>query len=722
MKVFKTVMGAGFAMGGLFAEAEESPKPNIVHIMVDDLGWQDVASHKIDGPPVYETPHLDRMTEEGRRFTQAYSPAPSCAPSRAAFLRGQHPVNTGVYHVSGGRIPRAWRKESERICPFYMYGLPVEEPVIAEVLKRGGYITAHVGKWHAGGKSSGYPFPLDQGFDFGFTEKEGQHKIYNDTDLWNPEESNRNQFFGAWASPGMEKRLSSFATDDPADSYQVNEAGRPFDKPLDVVLGFMEKHKDKPFFMNYCPYEVHGPVQTRDKKRFDHYVSKLGLEYPTDPMKTYYNLPGHSDPYYASMVDTVDYYIGQVIGYLEQTDDPRNPGHKLIDNTYVIVDSDNGGMHRFTDNSPLKGGKQRTWEGGVRIPFLVLGPGVKAGSTCDTPINLIDLYPTFMDMAGVAPDESLELDGCNILPLIHGTSDKALLPDGTEREALFWYFPWDAHMSSAIRKGEWKLVRHYVAANSQPNVQLFRLYDGDQVDDLSEAQDVGNQFPEVRNALQEELDRLVAEAGAPVPFENPTAGNADPAAVAAIPAVLELGSKEDRVWVNMEFGNGKAEIVDAQLIYTMNPPPFDSIRGHREEWLAAPAKISSGRVEAVMPPGATHAVFSMRDANGFLIHSEDVPDVGEAGHHEKDSGLLKNGFAYKPGLFALIQLGEQVEAKSPALISALAEANAQLATEPVQEKPMCDAIRSLRAAIRSQKGTDESAHPALNRFPTDPLF
>ena len=96
--------------------------------------------------------------------------------------------------------------------------------------------------------------------------------------------------------------------------------------------------------------------------------------------------------------------------------------------------------------------------------------------------------------------------------------------------------------------------------------------------------------------------------------------------------------------------------------------------------------------------------------------------MGEAGHHEKDSGLLKNGFAYKPGLFALIRLGEQVEAKSPVLISALAVAKTQLADEPVQEKPMCDSIRMLRAAIRDQKGTDESAHPALNRFPTDPLF
>ena len=136
-------------------------KPNIVHIMIDDLGWQDIAAHKIDGKPVYETPHMDRMTKIGRRFTQAYSPAPTCAPSRVSFLRGQHPVHTGVYHVQGGRLPRPWRDDTPRIPPYYPYGLPDSEPTIGDVMTKAGYMTAHVGKWHAGGKHAGYPFPLD---------------------------------------------------------------------------------------------------------------------------------------------------------------------------------------------------------------------------------------------------------------------------------------------------------------------------------------------------------------------------------------------------------------------------------------------------------------------------------------------------------------------------------------------------------------------------------
>ena len=709
-----------------------APKPNIVHIMVDDLGWQDIASHKLDGKPVYETPHLDRMTRDGRRFTQAYSPAPSCAPSRVAFLRGQHPVNTGVYHVSGGRIPRPWHKDSNRVCPYYPYGLPQEEPTVAEALQKAGYITGHVAKWHAGGKSAGYPFPLDQGFDFGFTEKNGRQKVYNDSDLWRPEDGAKNQFFGSWGRMHPD-RLTGFATHDPNDPYQLNEEERPFDKPHDLAMGFIAKHKDRPFFLNYCPYYVHGPIQTRDRKRFDHYLKKMGHEFPTDVGPIYNKMDGHMNPYYASMVDTVDWMIGDVLAYLEETDDPRNPGHKLIDNTYVIVDSDNGGVIPYTDNTPLKGGKQNTWEGGVRIPFLVLGPGVPAGTTCETPINLIDLFPTFMTMAGLKRDAGLKLDGCDILPLIQGESGPAVHADGCARESMFWHFPWDAHMSSALRKGDWKLVKHYGAwmgANAKEGVHLFRLYGDDgALEDISEAVDVADQHPEVCASMLAELDALLEETGAPPPYRHTQATGATGELAAASPTVLELGSKEDRIWATFESDPDNAAVVEAQCVYTLNPKAFDSTRGSREEWFAMPAQIGEGRVEALMPPGATHAAFIMVDANGYLVTSEPLPPVYEVGHNVHDSEILKNGYAYKPGLSSLIKLGQKAQVSASgagqaasALKAALGTARAQLAAETIQEEQICNAIRSLRAAIRDQKGTPEAKHPLINRFPTEPLF
>ena len=156
----------------LFASAAfAAPKPNIVHIMVDDLGWQDIAAHKIGGDAVYETPNLDRLTKMGRRFTEAYSPSPVCAPSRVSFLRGQYPANTGVYSVTGGQLPRPHQSKIPLIPPHYLYGLPVDEPMIPEVLKRAGYFSGHVGKWHAGGKHRGYPFPTTRALILGFWKR-----------------------------------------------------------------------------------------------------------------------------------------------------------------------------------------------------------------------------------------------------------------------------------------------------------------------------------------------------------------------------------------------------------------------------------------------------------------------------------------------------------------------------------------------------------------------
>jgi len=712
-------LGALIGMVSLASSAVAgAPKPNIVHIMIDDLGWQDIASHKMDGQPVYETPNLDRLTRQGRRFTQAYSPSPTCAPSRTSFLSGRHPAHTGIYHVTGSSLPRV-RDQFALVPPYYPYGLPPDATTIPQVLKRAGYVSGHVGKWHVGGKSEGYPFPLDLGFDFGFSDRS-----YNDPELWNPEEGDKLQFFGSWRR--MKNRAKDFATADPSDPFQIDADGRPFDKPLDLAVGFMRQNKEKPFFLSFCTFYVHGPIGTRDRVRLEKYCKKMGYDFPTDPgIINSSKWSGHHNPYYASNVDTVDWMVGNVLEYLETTDDPRNPGHKLIDNTYVIVDADNGGCIHIrssepvTDNSPLQEGKVTTYEGGIRIPFLVRGPDVEPGSTCDTPINLLDMFPTFMAMAGMEPDPSLELDGCNILPLMKDEADAAVHANGTPREAMHWYFPIESCMTAVIRKGGWKLTHHYgmERGDSRPaGLELYRLYNDDgSAADLGERENLADKHPEIRKSLAAELIDFLNDSGVSEPYRNPAF--ATDAERVALPSIVKRGSEGSRVWVEFESGEGKSAITEAFLLYTLNPKPFDTTRGHRQEWFRLPVTPVDGRVETTMPPGATHGVFYLRDANDLIITSR-----------EKDFGV-KGNYAYTPGLHALIQLGEQAVTSSAkagedasAIKTVLLDAEKLYAAGTGSEPEYCGAIRALRGAIRKQKELPEAGKPYLNRFPTDPLF
>ena len=185
-------------------------KPNIVHILTDDLGWQDIACYyraMHDGEEsLYETPHMDRLAAKGRRFMQAYSPAPTCAPSRAAYMAGQYTPHTGVFSVLGGRLARPYNGRHSRIEPFYSCRLDLDTPIIADVLKEAGYTTAHIQKWHIGGRSEGYPGPLDYGFDFSW---DWQNMHYNDPELYDPSDRKTANGNGVYQPdvPGPDHRI-----------------------------------------------------------------------------------------------------------------------------------------------------------------------------------------------------------------------------------------------------------------------------------------------------------------------------------------------------------------------------------------------------------------------------------------------------------------------------------------------------------------------------------
>lgn len=723
-------------MGACSLSAERL-QPNIVHFLIDDLGWQDIACYR-QGESVYETPNLDRIAANGIRFTQAYSPAPTCAPSRVAYMAGQWPTHTGVYHVQGGVLARAYDPSSPRIPPFYDARLPEQTPNIAQVLNQAGYTTGHLQKWHSGGRSAGYPGPADYGFDFGW---DGDRE-YNDPELWPPENPrHKHQYLaGIWA--GMRPhRLADFPTYDEEDPFRMdpNDDDRPFDGGVDLAVKWLDKSKDKPFFLNYATFMVHGPIGTRDRKRLEYYCEKMGIPFPTDPGPIYQGREGQKNPYYAAMVDSVDWMVGKVITYLEETDDPRNPGHKLIDNTYIIISSDNGGVtgvsvrdaegksgqETVTDNAPLRGGKQTPQEGGLRIPFMVQGPGIEAGRVDDSIVSLIDLFPTFMDMAQLPEEPALQLDGCNLFPLFKGQAQAPKLADGRIRDTLYFHYPIQNPLASAIRKGDWKLIVHYAPeANQGESVSLYRLQNEDgSFADLGEAVNLADRYPDIRDDLLYDLRQHLEAYDAEIPYKNPANPRNVYAEADRIPKLLRQYSEGDQLTIHFEVGEDKAQIVDAKLIYTTNGSDLLRKARNFEEWFEAPAEVLAGKAVAKAPPGMTHGVFYLRDANGFLITTEPIPAETEVGKVYNITPHFENAFAYRPGLYAMVESGESALRQAlvagqdtRALSHALSRGRHAL-EQDVSEALYAQAIRDIRKEIRSFKGViREASRPVLNRF------
>lgn len=593
--------------GLAFADDQRPAKPNIVLILTDDLGWQDVKCYDVDAPSPYETPNIDALAKKGVMFWQAYSPAPTCAPSRCAIMSGNHPARAQKTHVVGGSPPAPYNKTAHKLMPpWYSGRMPADEVTLAKVMQQNGYVTGHSGKWHMAIDHNAFPQPKDQGFDWTRSDR-------------------------GVTGGGRTNRLTDFATDKKGDPYRLDANGFPFHQNSEDALTFLRENHGKPFFLYYATWLVHTPIHTRSKALLEKYCKKLGVDYPTDPTK--WELEGQRNPYYCAMVEMLDHYVGNVISHLETTEDPRWPGHKLSENTYLIFTSDNGGMEGhpgeiITDNYPLDRGKISAREGGTRVPLIITGPGIKAGVETDVMVNGLDFYPTILALSGIETPKDKHLDGCDLAPLLlKDPTDPSLVKetDGSVRDTMVWHFPHSVAMESTIRIGDYKLIHKYEKAKNpaaKGEFELFRLYqakDGKQIRaDIEESKDLAESMPEKTLEMSRRLNAILTEMKASYPYFNPDYKRPVPGKqnVCTIISHEQHGRN-----VDFTFKENGAKVVHADLIYTLNG-------GDRyEEWFRAPAKVlSDSKVSAELPEGTTHYVINLIDENQFLRSYPEMPD------------------------------------------------------------------------------------------------
>ena len=451
----------------IFSCNEKISKPNLVFIIVDDLGWKDVGYM---GSDFYETPNIDKLSNNSTVFNSAYSASPVCSPTRASIMTGKHHVRVNITDWIPGVDP----KDRYLIGPEDIHQLPIEELTIGEILQSNGYSTMYSGKWHLG--SQGF-YPENQGFDI---NKGGFEK---------------GSPMGGYYSPYKNPRL----TDGPEDEYltdRLTEESISFIKEID---------KNKPFAVFLSFYNVHTPIQP-NLKHIDYYKDKLktysDTAAQTDIEGDAISVLNQRNPDYASMVHSTDENIGKLISFLKQ----RN----LYDNTLIIFTSDNGGLSTQakvapTSTKPLRAGKGWLYEGGIRIPQLIKYINQKQQELNNVPVVSYDLFTTIVN--------HLKLD--YIDEKKDGIDLSNLSKEKNKRDYILWHFP-HYHASlwkpgSAIRNGDWKLLKFY----EENKLELYNLKD-----DLSEQTDLSNKYPLIVKKLSYKMDEMLAEMDGKVPTIN----------------------------------------------------------------------------------------------------------------------------------------------------------------------------------------------------------
>ena len=441
------------ALVGVSLEAKAVvDRPNIVFIIVDDLGQYDLSC---TGSSVFKTPNIDRLAAEGIRFTEAYSGCTVCAPARSTLMTGLHMGHTTVRGNTGGISLRA------------------EDVTVAEVLKKVGYTCGGFGKWGIG--DVGTPgVPEENGFDtfFGYYHQVHAHTYYPRY-LWRNGEKVP---LAGNERPYVEHNLKEFRQD-------KNHTGKQFSHHLilEEAKEFIRENKDGPFFC-YCPWTPpHGTYP----------------KVPHEPaMKDFKDKPWPEEAkVYAGMVKMIDRNVGEILALLKELN--------IDDRTIVFFCSDNGGLSGFKDifhsTGPLRGNKGTFYEGGLRVPLMARYPGkIEPGRVSEHLCYFPDVMPTLAEMAGAEDHLPPDIDGLSIVPTLTGRTK-----DQKRHKFLYWEYPKinfatktaiPGALNQAVRMGKWKLVRHRTD-------ESFALYDLSR--DIGEENDLAGAYPKIAARLEE---------------------------------------------------------------------------------------------------------------------------------------------------------------------------------------------------------------------------
>jgi arylsulfatase A-like enzyme len=454
-------------------------RPNVLFILIDDLGWRDLSC---TGSEFYETPNIDRLAAAGMTFTNAYASCPVCSPTRASIMTGKYPARIPITNHIPGR-PRGLL-----LSPDYLNHLPLSETTLASALKEHDYQTWHVGKWHLGGPQA---YPEKHGFDVNVGGCSwGMPKM---------------GYFSPWGIETLpDSQPGEYLTDRLTD---------------DALQLLQNRDRERPFFLNLWYYSVHIPIQAKPEiiQKYEEKAKRLGLD-QEDPFEIGENFPCEhkrdkhvirrlfqSDPVYAAMIETLDTNIGRVLDWLEE--------HGLADDTLVVFTSDNGGLSSSegspTCNAPLAEGKGWLYEGGVREPLLVRWPGqIAAGSTCAEPVTSPDFYPTILEALGLPLLPKQHVDGVSFLPALRG--------EPFTRGPVYWHYPHYSNQGGtpgcAIRNGQWKLIQFFEYGNRE----LFDLEK-----EPEEDRNLAQRLPEKTEELATQLADWLRDVDARIPPPNP---------------------------------------------------------------------------------------------------------------------------------------------------------------------------------------------------------